>query len=81
MIDVQEHGTTISGESIELYALLTARQAMDMWIRSGGSFRMSRQATPSNIAKRFGIDGRTAKQVKIGIDKMIAEFGESQNEK
>jgi hypothetical protein len=75
MIVKHKHGTTITGESIELYALLTARQAMDMWIRSGGSFRMSRQATPSNIAKRFGIDGRTAKQVKLGIEKLIATHG------
>jgi len=73
----KDGGAVITGDSIELYSLIAARMAMRIWVQSNGQMKLTRNGTPANLARRFGLKGRTAKQVLPQIQKMIDEYANS----
>lgn len=66
-ITTNQHGSiSVTGrDDIELYALLCGVQAMKMHVQSGGKMRLTRVATPANIAARFAlVDPKTKRAPK-----------------
>ncbi len=56
---------TIIPDNQECLALFTAKQSMEIWVKTNGKMQLTRIATPAFIAQRFNlIDPRSKKLAK-----------------
>lgn len=57
--------TTIIPDNQECLALFTAKQSMEIWVKTNGKMQLTRIATPAFIASRFNlIDPKSKKLAK-----------------